>query len=366
MNGITAQLFLSTFGVQPTVFASAPGRVNLMGDHTDYNEGFVLPTALHWETEIVAAESGSHRSEFFSFDSKARIACSLHEDEAEGFARYIVAVARELTNLGWELPEVGVLVRSNVPIGAGLASSAALVVASATMFEKLAGKSLSPIEKAKLCQRAEHRCGTPCGIMDMFTATHAKRDCALLLDCRSLEFKHIKLPADLTIFIVNTNVQHELANGAYADRRACCEGAARKLGKPALRDASEGELETYKGQLDEVEFRRARHVVTENARTLRAAEALEAGDLDAFGRTMFESHDSLASDFEVSCAELDAVVALVKANRPALGYGARMTGAGFGGCAIVACLEEHASDIRQILFKLLAPTLGRNVSINRV
>jgi galactokinase len=287
---------------------------------------------------------------------------------ADGFRRYVDAVAHELAALGWQLPRADVVVHSSVPIGAGLSSSAALCVATATMFEALTGKQLSPIEKAKLCQRAEHRAGTPCGIMDMFVATHAREGCAMLLDCRSLECEHVPLPGakEMVLFVVNTGVRHELADGgAYAERRASCASAACKLGRPALRDVTEAELAEQATVLSETELRRARHVVTENARTLHAVAALRKGDLKALGRLMFDSHDSLAGDFEVSCAELDAVVALVRDHHPRLGFGARMTGAGFGGSAIVLCCGEHAADIPEIMGEILQAQFGRHFNIVR-
>lgn len=368
MHGNTLQLFRHAFHRDAAALASAPGRINLIGDHTDYNDGFVLPLALNRQLEIAAASSDIASSRIHSTNTGERYTLSLRSESGEGFARYVAAVAYELRALGWDVPEVDALVRSDIPVGAGLASSAALCVAAATMFEKLTGRSLLPLEKAKLCQRAEHRCGTPCGIMDMFVATHARPGCAMLLDCRSLEARYVPMPAKqtLALFIVGTSAQHALADeGAYASRRRLCEQAAVKLGVNALRDVTTAKLESARSLLTDDEFRCVRHVVTENDRTLRAAEALGAGDVATLGRLMVESHESLRGDFRVSWPAMDAVVALVRANQPDLGYGARMTGAGFGGSGVLACRGDVAADIRQIVMSLAASRLGEAITLER-
>jgi len=350
----TTAAFRMAFGGEPAALAAAPGRVNLIGDHTDYNDGFVLPMALDRVTVVAGAVSPSERSRVVSVE--------LHAREAGGFTRYVDAVAEELRALGWQIPIVDAVIHSSVPIGAGLSSSAALTVATATMFEALVGQSLSPMEKAQLCQRAEHRVGTPCGIMDVFMATHGRAGCALLLDCRSLAFEAIALPTeDVSWLIVNTGVHHALTDGAYAERRACCERAAQSLGRIALRDIAHDELALLRGR----ELKCARHVVTENARTLRAAEALRDNEMESFGRLMFESHDSLATDFGVSCPELDHVVDAVRHGARQGVFGARMTGAGFGGCVIVLCQRTATEQVMSGIVQAFGETFGRLPSVFR-
>lgn len=345
--------FEHAFRRMPVALASAPGRVNIIGDHTDYNEGFVLPMAIDRRTVVAGAanDCGENRV----------VSVALGDSQANGFARYVDAVANELRDIDWELPGVDVVIHSNVPIGAGLASSAALTVATATMFEALVGKSLAPLEKAKLCQRAEHRCGTPCGIMDMFVATHAREGCALKLDCRSLAFEDVQLPGELAWIVVNTGVRHALSDGAYAERRATCESAARALGISSLREVTAAQV----AQLQGVERKRAAHALSENERVLAMVQALRAVDAAGAGELMFASHVSLAEDFQVSCPELDAVVDWIRDSVPRLGVGARMTGAGFGGCAIVLCAASGADNICRHLERRLREWFGPRCEVFR-
>jgi galactokinase len=236
-------------------------------------------------------------------------------------------------------------VASSVPIGGGLSSSAAIEVAVATLLEQATGTTLEPREKALLCQRAEHEfAGVPCGIMDQFVSVMGRAGHALLIDCRSREATAVPMPSvkRIEIVVINSGVRHALAGGEYAARRMTCESAAQVLGVASLRDADMGLLESARERLSDAEFRRARHVVTENARTLDAAEALKSGDLPAIGRLMRESHESLRADFEVSCAELDT---LVRAASEASGVvGVRMTGGGFGGCVVALVATDAGSD----------------------
>jgi galactokinase len=234
------------------------------------------------------------------------------------------------------------LIDSNVPLGAGLSSSAALEVAVATLLEAAAGRTLDPVDKARLCQRAEHEyAGMPCGIMDQFSSTLGAAGKLLLIDCRAESAELV--PFDdkaVSVLVINTNVKHELTGSEYAQRRSQCEEAARLLGAEALRDVTRDGLEANRGRLDELLYRRARHVVTENERTLRAADAVKAGAWPVVGELMYASHASLRDDYEVSCAELDALVELAGDVGPSGGViGARMTGGGFGG-SIVALVES--------------------------
>jgi galactokinase len=249
---------------------------------------------------------------------------------------------------GRKVPGFGAVIASSVPFGGGLSSSAALEVAAATLLEIIGRRPLDPIEKALLCQQAEHDfAGVPCGIMDQFTSVLAKKDHALLLDCRSRVVKPVPMKDPVvTVLIINTNVRHKLADGEYAKRRAQCETAARALGLASLRDATEEKLKAASKSMDSVVYRRARHVITENARTLEGARALKAGDWAEFGRHMYASHESLRDDYEVSCKELDAVVEIAQKLGPEAGvFGCRMTGGGFGGCAVSLVKTEAVAKL---------------------
>jgi galactokinase len=261
------------------------------------------------------------------------------------WANYIRGVIAGFNRLGAPLQGFSALTTSTVPLGSGLSSSAALEVATATLLEAVTGKRLNPVQKALLCQRAEHEfAGVPCGIMDQFTSALARQEHLLLLDCRSHEVKSVPMtdPA-ISVLIVNTKVRHELASGQYAQRRAQCEAAAKALGVPALRDANLEGLEAARARLDPVVFRRARHVIGEIERTLSAAQAITDSDWNRAGELMYASHASLRDDYEVSCPELDAVVEIAGSIGSGGGViGCRMTGGGFGGCAVSLVRTEAA------------------------
>jgi len=233
-----------------------------------------------------------------------------------------------------------------VPTGGGLSSSAALEVAVATLVEAVTGRRLEPVEKALLCQKAEHTyAGVPCGIMDQFSSVFGRADHAMLLDCRSLQVQHTPLPQrDLAFLIINSNVKHELSGGEYAQRRRQCQQAVEALGVASLRDVAPKALQASESRLDQLVFRRARHIVTEIERTRLAAERLRAGEWTAFGRLMYDSHDSLRDDYEVSCRELDLLVDLTR-RQGADVYGSRMTGGGFGGCTVSLVSADRAQNI---------------------
>jgi galactokinase len=243
-------------------------------------------------------------------------------------------------------------VDSTVPYGGGVSSSAALEVATAVLLEAMNGVPMDPVEKALLCQKAEHEfAGVPCGIMDQLTSVMARKDNALLLDCRSRKPTCVPMPdRSVTVLIINTNVRHKLADGEYARRRDNCIEAAKALKIPALRDADLKRLKEAQDRMDPLAFRRARHVIAENERTLQAAKAMQAGDWPAFGKLMYASHKSLRQDYEVSCAELDAVVDIATKLGLAQGvFGCRMTGAGFGGCAVCLVKSEAVQFVTKAL-----------------
>jgi len=326
----------------------APGRVNLIGEHTDYNLGFVLPVALDLATTVAIAPSGDgmlriyseHRQEMRQW--KAEDLAGLAP--ARDWSDYPIGVAHELIQAGFPIQPANLLIRSTVPEGSGLSSSAALEVSSALAF--LRGRALNSLELALLCQRAERNfVGMPCGIMDQYISVFGRRHCAVEIDCRSLGHRLVSLPAGTTFVAVNTMVKHALAGSAYRERVAECAAAvagaqSRFASVKSLRDVTPEQLAAVAPQLAEVVAHRARHVVTEDVRVGRFVEASAAGDVREMGRLMLESHSSLRDDYEVSCAELDF---LVDAALQVEGvYGSRMTGGGFGGCTVTLLRSDAA------------------------
>jgi len=332
--------FQARFGSVPRV-SRAPGRVNLIGEHTDYNQGFVLPLAIELVTRVAfAATDGAHlvvHSTAFEGDPVEIPLGGTHANHGH-WSDHVWAVLQALEEDGVTVPSAALLIDSDVPVGSGLGSSAALEVAAARALLSLARGDRSPEEVALLCQRAENDfVGVRCGIMDPLIACLGREGRAMLLDCRSREASFVWLPPGLEIVIVDTGVHHSLAAGEYNRRRDECESAVAILAHadPAicsLRDLTPSSLEDAAARLDPRQLGRARHVVTENARVLDFVAALEAGDLARAGRLLAESQRSLREDYEVSCAELDLLVELARA-QPAL-VGARMTGGGFGGCTV--------------------------------
>lgn len=327
--------FVEFYGGQPRVFR-APGRVNLIGEHTDYNDGFVMPAALDFATWVAATPrtDGQVLVRSLSFpDDEATfsIADLKPPGEQKHWADYVKAVAWSLTDAGHGLTGGNLLIHGNVPIGSGLSSSASIEVASAMALVAMAGLPAIPgPQMALLCQRAENvYIGVRCGIMDQFISANGKADHALVLDCRSLDYKLAPLADVARLVICNSGVKHSLADGEYNQRRAHCEAGAAEIGVKALRDATLDQVENLP---DELLRKRCRHVVTENERVQNAVTALNGGDLAEFGRLMYASHESLRRDYEVSCEELDVLVELAR-QIPGV-YGARMTGGGFGGCTV--------------------------------
>jgi galactokinase len=327
----------------------APGRVNLIGEHTDYNLGFVLPVALDLATYIATAPSA---------DSKLRMYSEFRQEMCEWNAAdigaltpqrhwtdYPLGVAQELLRAGFPIAPANLLIRSTVPEGSGLSSSAALEVSTALAL--LAGRPLDPLSLARLCQRAEHNfAGIPCGIMDQYISVFGRQHSAVEIDCRSLGHRFVELPAGVTFVAVNTMVKHALAGSAYKERVAECAAAVAGIQQTfpqveSLRDVSPEQFESVASSLPPVVARRARHVVTEDARVGRFVEASARVDLALMGKLLVESHRSLQHDYEVSCAELDFLVDTALAIDGV--FGSRMTGGGFGGCTVTMLRPDAAA-----------------------
>jgi len=347
--------FAKVYGGEPQWIAAAPGRVNLIGEHTDYNDGFVMPMAIERYTVIAAAPArdagritlrSTANHEVFTIE----LGAALKPLGKGKWANYAVGVVAGFLAYGLRLEGFDALVHSNVPLGGGLSSSAALEVATATLLEAITGHTLVPVDKALLCQKAEHEfAGMPCGIMDQFVSVMGQEDQLLLLDCRTRKTELVPLtdPA-VEVLIINTNVKHELTGSEYSARRKQCETAAKALGVVSLRDATLETLEQGRTKMEEVVYRRARHVISEIQRTILAAEGVRTSGWPAVGRLMYASHDSLRDDYEVSCAELDAVVAIARGIGSDGGMiGCRMTGGGFGGCAVALVKKAAVDDIKK-------------------
>jgi galactokinase len=352
LSSRVAAEFQKIYKRPPRWIAAAPGRVNVIGEHTDYNDGFVLPMAIDRYTVMAADSSSSSAScSFFAAHFKETAAIDVSGPVTKGqpkWSNYIRGVMAGFQQRGVTIPALDVAFLSNVPLGGGLSSSAALEVCTATLLEAVTGKQLDPVEKALLCQKAEHEfAGVPCGIMDQFISVMGRENHLLLLDCRSRQTELVPMvDPSVALLIVNTNVKHELAGGEYAKRRAQCEAAAKILGVPSLRDASADALEEAQGKMDGVIYRRARHVIGEIERTVHAAEGVRAANWPTVGQLMYASHRSLRDDYEVSCAELDAVVEIAEGIDLQGGvYGCRMTGGGFGGCAVALVKADAVAGI---------------------
>ena len=332
--------FTAMFGGAAAVYR-APGRVNLIGEHTDYNEGFVLPAAIDLACWAAASRRGDDRLVLYSSNFGESVECGLGDQSLSPSGKwsdYPLGVARELQRSGYRLRGANLYVRGDVPLGAGLSSSAAIEVCVGYALLHLSGHAIDRARLALLCQRAENEfVGTRCGIMDQFIACHGEAGHAVLLDCRSLAHRAVRLPDQMQLVICNTMVKHALAAGEYNTRRAQCEEGVRLLAQVlppirALRDVTRSELEQHRSRLPETIYRRCRHVVTENERVHKLASALQSGEENAAGELMAESHRSLRDDYEVSCAELDLMVDLAARQKGV--FGARMTGGGFGGCTV--------------------------------
>jgi galactokinase len=338
----SSRQYTARFGGDPKWIVAAPGRVNLIGEHIDYSDGFVLPMAIDRYCVVAAGPAADGSAHIYSSTADDEVTISLTKPERNAksghWSNYVAGVLAGCCQLpGMRPAGFNAVAASDVPIGGGLSSSASLEVATAALVEAIAGKPLDPRAKALLCQRAEHDfAGVPCGIMDQFASAMCEADHLMLLDCQSQAIEQIPfVDPDVIVLIINSNVKHELAGSEYGERRQQCERAAQVLGVTSLRSATLEQLESSRDRLSDVEYRRARHAISEIARTVEAAKAAKRNDWPTMGKLMVSSHESLRDDYEVSCTELDVLVDLaLKIGSQGGVYGSRMTGGGFGGCTV--------------------------------
>ena len=348
----TDALFAETFGYPATHTIQAPGRVNLIGEHTDYNDGFVLPCAIDYQTvisckarddrtvRVVAADYDNQRDEF-SLDAP------IVAHDSQQWSNYVRGVVKHLQQRDGSFGGADLVISGNVPQGAGLSSSASLEVAVGTVFQQLYHLPLDGAQIALNGQEAENQfVGCNCGIMDQLISALGKKGSALLIDCRSLGTKAVSMPAGVAIVIINSNFKRTLVGSEYNTRRQQCETGARFFQQKALRDVSLDQFNAVANELDPLVAKRVRHVLTENARTVEAAAALERGDLQSMGELMAESHASMRDDFEITVPQIDTLVEIVKATIGDKG-GVRMTGGGFGGCVVALVPEALVPEVKQ-------------------
>lgn len=339
---LLATRFQSRFGERPQIYR-APGRVNLIGDHTDYNDGFVLPAAINFYCYAAVSLRQDGEWKMFSENFQETVTLPANEPyrgQAGSWSRYPFGVIQQLRDSGYGLNGANICVSTDVPMGSGLSSSAAIEVATANALLSISGYKVEPSEVARLCQQAENNfAGARCGIMDQFASCHGRAHHALFIDCRSLDYRTVRIPDGMKLVVCNTMVQRELGSNesAYNRRRAECEEGLRVLSRAlpnarALRDVTLADLQQNRDRLTNTVYKRCRHVITENERVREMASAMTADDISGIGESMDASHRSLRDDYEVSCPELDVMVKLATQQEGV--YGARMTGAGSGGCTI--------------------------------
>jgi galactokinase len=376
-----AQTFQTHFNAKPEFIARAPGRVNLIGEHTDYNEGFVLPMAIDRDVRIALRPRLDSTVRILSLDISTRLkpgpgaesAFELHSlTPGRGWIEYPKGVANELMKAGYKLKGFDAVMTGNVPRGAGLSSSAAVELAIARAFCASSDFEWDAPLMARIAQKAENEwVGVNCGIMDQMASAACHEGHALFLDCRSLEIQHIPLPTGVAVVVLDTSTRRGLVESAYNERRTQCEEAARWFGVKALRDVRVEELGKWnpstgsgrgvESELSEIAFKRARHIVTENERALEALETMKNRDAKRLGELFNASHKSLRDDFEVTNDALNIMVACAQ-EQPGC-YGARMTGAGFGGCAVALVKEEEAEEFTQAVAAAYSQRSGLEAGI---
>jgi galactokinase len=348
----TIAAFRARYGYAPAIVASAPGRVNLIGEHTDYNEGFVLPMAIDRAVAVAAAQRPDRLLRMYAENIQDSVSApldDLYPSSRSTWSNYVKGVASQLERAGDRLPGMDLCIRGNIPRGAGLSSSAAIELASALAFQAAGGHHRPLLHLARLCQRAENEfVGIRCGIMDQLVSAVAREGHAALIDCRTLLVEFVPFPAGAVILVFDSGVRRALADSAYNARHDECAAAAAAIAKEvpgvtALRDVTRAAFDAAGATLEPTLRKRARHVVSEDDRVLQAVAALKSSNLDRTGKLMYESHMSLRDDFEVSTPELDAIVDLAATCEGV--FGARMTGAGFGGSAITLVSAGNADAV---------------------
>ncbi len=348
----TAQVFAETFGQEPEAFFQAPGRVNLIGEHTDYNDGFVLPCAIDYGTIVAASPREDDKVVLIACDydnSRSEFDLNQPLEKMAGnqfWSNYVRGMVQAFQRAGRKIGGVNMVISGNVPQGAGLSSSASLETVTGLTLCALSGQKISNSELALAGQSSENNfVGSNTGIMDQMISASGEQGHALLLDCRSLETKAIDIPAGTAVVIINSNVKRGLVDSEYNTRRQQCEEAARIMGVKALRDADMTMLEQFAGEMSDITLRRARHVITENDRTLAACDVLAAGDLSEMGQLMAASHISMRDDFEITVPAIDTLVEIV--GEVITNGGVRMTGGGFGGCIVALVPEGDIDAVKQ-------------------
>lgn len=360
--------FNSVLSYAPTHIVQAPGRVNLIGEHTDYNDGFVLPCAINYQTVVAAAKRDDNIVRVVSVDygnetDEFDITQEITFQENKMWANYIRGVVKCLIGRGFEFKGADISVSGNVPQGAGLSSSAALEVVIGQTFKELYNLNISQAEIALNGQQAENEfVGCNCGIMDQMVSAEGNENHAMLLDCRSLETTAVSMPENMSVVIINSNKKRGLVDSEYNTRREQCEEAARIFGVKALRDVSIEEFNAKAHELDEMVAKRARHVITENDRTEEAAKVLASGDMKRMAVLMAESHASMRDDFEITVKEVDALVDIVK-NVIGTEGGVRMTGGGFGGCIVALVPPVLVDEVKAAVEELYETATGLKESI---
>lgn len=356
LKDTTQKLFKEKFGYAATHAIQSPGRVNLIGEHTDYNDGFVLPCAIDYQTVIscakrddntvrVIAADYDNQEDSFSLDE------AILKHDTQQWSNYVRGVVKHLQQRDNNFGGADLVISGNVPQGAGLSSSASLEVAVGKTFQQLYNLPLDGIQLALNGQEAENQfVGCNCGIMDQLISSLGKKDHALLIDCRDLATRAVSIPEDSAVVIINSNFKRTLVGSEYNIRREQCEAGAQFFGKKALRDVELAEFKRVENELDPVVAKRVRHILTENIRTLEAADALAKGDLVRMGQLMAESHASMRDDFEITVPQIDTLVEIVKAVIGEQG-GVRMTGGGFGGCIVALVPQELVPAIEQAVAK---------------
>jgi galactokinase len=364
----TASFFEQHFGQDPAHCFRAPGRVNLIGEHTDYNDGFVLPCAIDYDTVVAAGPRSDDRIEVLAVDQGGQVSAfdlnaEIPPDEAAPWSNYVRGMAWALLQRGFVLRGANLVVAGEVPQAAGLSSSASLEVVVGTALARLSELDLDSKTIALAGQQAENDfVGIRCGIMDQFISALAKAHQALLIDCRSLAYRAVPIPSGAAIVIANSHVKRGLVDSEYNTRRRECEAAAAHFGVPALRDVAPDLFALHVDELDETVAKRARHVITENARTEAAAAALAQGDLETMGRLMAESHLSMRDDFEITVPPIDALVEIIGQVIGPAG-GVRMTGGGFGGCVVALAPHDLVPDVQAAITRHYPQATGLEATV---